>query len=500
MSSKYNVEPPPTAKVILHTTAGDLTLELFGRQTPLTTRNFLQHCLDGYYDGTIFHRLVSGFVLQGGDPTGIGSGGESIYADVNGEKVAAPGQGGVFKDEFHSRLRFDRRGLLGMANEGKDGNGSQFFFTLGATPELQNKNTMFGRVVGDTVFNLVKMGEADVTEGSERPLYPEKIVGAEVLINPFEDMAKRDIKTKRAAVEERKKEVKPKRKVGKAMLSFADEEDFAPLAKKPKLGSAGKADPKELNDTRLQGASKEKKAKLESRREQPSSSKPQSSKREESESPSESEDEEEDESARRTKVLSETERQIAELKASMRRNGAATSAPKEEKKSAFESIMPENAIRGRQKSSKKSTDKDTSALSLYNQFKAELDTALSDQETADEDLDPKANPTGDANTAKPKSAADDEDANLCDLHFIPNCMSCAKWKDEVENEDEDDDDDWFNRKLTFAKDRLGKNLEWKKKNEEISVIDPREKERELGIKPPKAGYSRDRKSEWVGRG
>jgi len=498
MSSKYNVEPPPTAKVILHTTAGDLTLELFGRQTPLTTRNFLQHCLDGYYDGTIFHRLVSGFVLQGGDPTGTGTGGESIYADVNGEKVAAPGQGGVFKDEFHSRLRYDRRGLLGMASEGKDGNGSQFFFTLGAAPELQNKNTMFGRVVGDTVFNLVKMGEADVAEGSERPLYPEKILGAEILINPFEDMVKRDIKTKRAAVEERKNEAKPKRKAGKAMLSFADEEDFTPLAKRPKLVSAGKADAKQLNEADQPGASKEGRSRLEPRREPSSGSKAQSSKREASASSSESEDEE-DESARREKLLSETERQIAELKASMRRNGAATAAPKQEKKSAFESIMPDTATRGRQRSGK-SANKGTSAMSLYNQFKAELDTAPSAHETTDEDLDPEADPKGDANGAKPTSAADDEDANLCDLHFIPNCMSCAKWEEEDDNDDDEDDDDWFNHKLSFAKDRLGKDLEWKRKNEEISVIDPRQKEKELGIKPPKGGYSRDRKPEWVKRG
>src|ERR1700761_2831956 len=182
MASVYNLEPQPTAKVVLNTTSGDITLELFAKQTPLASRNFLQHCLDGYYNGTIFHRLVSNFIIQGGDPTGTGSGGISAIND-----------GEPFQDEFHSRLKFNRRGLLGMANEGKDSNGSQFFLTLGATPELQGKNTLFGRVEGDTIYNLMKMAEAELVEGegSERPLYPTKVTGAELLVNPFEDMVVR---------------------------------------------------------------------------------------------------------------------------------------------------------------------------------------------------------------------------------------------------------------------------------------------------------------------
>src|SRR4051812_17511818 len=130
MAAVYNLEPQPTAKVVLQTTSGDIQLELFAKQTPLASRNFLQHCLDGYYDGTIFHRLVPGFIVQGGDPTGTGFGGESIY------------DGAPFADEFHTRLKWNRRGLLGAANGGgSDDNGSQFFFTLGETPELQGKNT-----------------------------------------------------------------------------------------------------------------------------------------------------------------------------------------------------------------------------------------------------------------------------------------------------------------------------------------------------------------------
>nr|4R3F_A Chain A, spliceosomal protein CWC27 [Thermochaetoides thermophila DSM 1495] len=200
-STIYNLEPQPTGAVIIHTTQGDLKVELFAKQTPLTCRNFLQHSLDGYYDGTIFHRLVPGFIIQGGDPTGTGHGGESIYDGgafsgdldpwpMDQRKGHNAGPMGVnFKDEFHSRLKFNRRGLLGMANEGApDTNGSQFFFTLGKAEELNNKNTLFGRVAaGDTIYNLMKWGEAELIEGTERPQYPVKITNIEILLNPFPD-------------------------------------------------------------------------------------------------------------------------------------------------------------------------------------------------------------------------------------------------------------------------------------------------------------------------
>lgn len=134
--------------------------------------------MEGYYNGTIFHRVVKGFIAQGGDPNGDGTGGESIYGEP-------------FKDEFHSRLRFARRGLVAMANGGeRDDNGSQFFFTLGETMELQNKHTIFGKVTGDTIFNMLKLEDADI-DGNERPLFPYKISKTEILLNPFDDIEPR---------------------------------------------------------------------------------------------------------------------------------------------------------------------------------------------------------------------------------------------------------------------------------------------------------------------
>ncbi|KAB7494501.1 Peptidyl-prolyl cis-trans isomerase CWC27-like protein [Armadillidium nasatum] len=148
MSNIYIQEPPTEGKILLTTSAGDIDIELWSKEAPKACRNFVQLCLEGYYNDTIFHRVVPKFIVQGGDPTGTGTGGESIYD-------------GPFKDEFHSRLRFVRRGLVAMANAGPNDNGSQFFFTLGPCPELQNKHTIFGKIAGDTIYNLPRFEEGE---------------------------------------------------------------------------------------------------------------------------------------------------------------------------------------------------------------------------------------------------------------------------------------------------------------------------------------------------
>uniref|UniRef100_A0A2K5Y7W3 Spliceosome-associated protein CWC27 homolog n=1 Tax=Mandrillus leucophaeus TaxID=9568 RepID=A0A2K5Y7W3_MANLE len=184
-------------QVLLKTTAGDIDIELWSKEAPKACRNFIQLCLEAYYDNTIFHRVVPGFIVQGGDPTGTGSGGESIY-------------GAPFKDEFHSRLRFNRRGLVAMANAGSHDNGSQFFFTLGRADELNNKHTIFGKVTGDTVYNMLRLSEVDIDD-EERPHNPHKIRSCEVLFNPFDDIIPREIKRpKKEKPEEEVKKLKPK--------------------------------------------------------------------------------------------------------------------------------------------------------------------------------------------------------------------------------------------------------------------------------------------------
>ncbi|KAG5878478.1 hypothetical protein JTB14_003165 [Gonioctena quinquepunctata] len=119
---------------IIHTIFGDIHLKLFIKDTPKTVENFCVHSKNGYYNGHIFHRVIKGFMIQTGDPTGNGTGGESIW-------------GGEFEDELRPHLKHDRPYTVSMANAGPNTNGSQFFITLTPTPWLDNKHTIFGRVV-----------------------------------------------------------------------------------------------------------------------------------------------------------------------------------------------------------------------------------------------------------------------------------------------------------------------------------------------------------------
>ncbi|XP_035758161.1 spliceosome-associated protein CWC27 homolog [Egretta garzetta] len=202
--------------VLLRTTAGDIDIELWSKEAPKACRNFIQLCMEDHlhvfniYNNTIFHRVVPGFIVQGGDPTGTGSGGDSIY-------------GAPFKDEFHSRLRFNRRGLVAMANAGPHDNGSQFFFTLGRADELNNKHTIFGKVTGDTIYNMLRLAEVEVDK-EERPLSPHKIRSSEVLFNPFDDIVPRpNRKLKKDKPEEEIKKSKVKGTKNFNLLSFGEE-------------------------------------------------------------------------------------------------------------------------------------------------------------------------------------------------------------------------------------------------------------------------------------
>merc|ERR1712098_547235 len=205
--------------------------ELWSRECPKACRNFIQLCLEGYYDKTKFFRVVPDFIVQGGDPTNSGHGGESVW-------------GKPFKDEFHGRLRFVRRGLVAMANSGKDDNGSQFFFTLAPTRELQNKHTIFGKVVGDTIYNMIRLSEGHLEDG-ERPKYPHKFIRTRVLINPFNDITPRE--TIQQEVEQHSKKSKPQSKMKATkdfkLLSFGEEaedeeEDLNTVAKKKGKGKS----------------------------------------------------------------------------------------------------------------------------------------------------------------------------------------------------------------------------------------------------------------------
>ncbi|XP_063300500.1 peptidyl-prolyl cis-trans isomerase-like 1 isoform X1 [Pelobates fuscus] len=144
--------PPDTwnpSHVILETSMGTITLELYWLNAPKTCKNLAELARRGYYNGTKFHRIIKDFMVQGGDPTGTGRGGASIY-------------GKQFEDEIHPDLKFTGAGILAMANAGPDSNGSQFFLTLAPCQWLDGKHTIFGRVSqGMGTLNRLGMVETD---------------------------------------------------------------------------------------------------------------------------------------------------------------------------------------------------------------------------------------------------------------------------------------------------------------------------------------------------
>jgi len=152
-------------EAVLRTTAGDIAIRLYGDECPKTVENFLTHAKNGYYDGIIFHRVIKGFMLQTGDPKGDGTGGESIW-------------GGEFEDEFVDKLKHNLPYTVSMANAGPNTNGSQFFITVAATPHLDNKHTVFGRVtLGQDVCNNI---ENTKTDKFDTPLSTIKILSIDI--------------------------------------------------------------------------------------------------------------------------------------------------------------------------------------------------------------------------------------------------------------------------------------------------------------------------------
>ena len=129
--SAVNLSAGDNPSAVIKTSMGDITLELYAEQAPASVENFISYANSGFYDGTIFHRVIADFMAQGGDPTGTGRG----------------GPGYRFEDEFHPQLRHDKPGILSMANAGPNTNGSQFFITHVPTPWLDNRHSVFGQVI-----------------------------------------------------------------------------------------------------------------------------------------------------------------------------------------------------------------------------------------------------------------------------------------------------------------------------------------------------------------
>ncbi len=154
--------------VVLETNQGAIEIKLMPEVAPKACENFTKLAEKGYYNGLIFHRVIKGFMIQGGDPTGTGGGGESIW-------------GKPFADEADQKVQFDSPGLLAMANAGPNTNGSQFFITTAKTPWLNGKHTIFGKVVSG--YDVVEKIENSPTGRNDRPKSEQKIVKAYLKTN-----------------------------------------------------------------------------------------------------------------------------------------------------------------------------------------------------------------------------------------------------------------------------------------------------------------------------
>jgi len=163
VAAEWKVKEPIT--VVLETTQGDVVIELMPSVAPLAVANFVTHIEEGYYDGLTFHRVIPGFMIQGGDPQGSGRGGKSIW-------------GRPFPDEFSTDVRFDEKGLLAMANAGPGTNGSQFFITTSTPRHLNDNHTIFGKVISG--YEIVEAIENVQTGRGNKPVEDQKIIKAYV--------------------------------------------------------------------------------------------------------------------------------------------------------------------------------------------------------------------------------------------------------------------------------------------------------------------------------
>ncbi|EAR87628.1 peptidyl-prolyl cis-trans isomerase, cyclophilin-type protein (macronuclear) [Tetrahymena thermophila SB210] len=158
--------------VTLHTTHGELKIEVFCEKTPNAAKNFLALCARGDYNGTIFHRNIKGFIIQGGDPTNTGKGGQSIY-------------GKPFNDEIKEDIKHDKRGMLSMANSGPNTNLSQFFILYSKQNHLNGSYTIFGKVIDG--WEALDLMEKEPIDANDRPLNEIKINKVTIHANPIAD-------------------------------------------------------------------------------------------------------------------------------------------------------------------------------------------------------------------------------------------------------------------------------------------------------------------------
>ncbi|KAJ3415919.1 hypothetical protein HDV05_003760 [Chytridiales sp. JEL 0842] len=382
MSYTYVTEPPTKGKVVLKTTKGDLEIELWPKEAPKAVRNFVQLCMEGYYDDTIFHRVVKGFIVQGGDPTGTGEGGESIYN---------------------------------------------------------------GPIVGDTIYNLLAMGEAEVDD-DDRPLLPIKITGVDILWNPFEDIeprTTREEKAQKAAMErarlEREAEKnKPKGKKNKSLLSFEDEEEGAdlPIAK-TKIKSSHDL----LSDERLSKTVAVSKDEMKAVSNLPApDAGAKSSKR-----PLKDDDSDDD-------YDSDLDRRKREEELKRRKVSAKKEAPKPTVQDEIQKVQQEiRQIETSRRALKEEQTSKKEAVSMVDSFRKQYlgkATMGKRAKSSEDDLLAQLNSFKSKLFKDPKPTKEDKPEWTCELHGMPGCKSCrSSLEDDLE-----DDVGWMAHELHFKKE------------------------------------------------
>lgn len=233
--------------VRLNTNMGPLNLELFCEQVPKTCENFLKHCVNGYYNGTKFHRSIRNFMIQGGDPTSktgepTGRGGASIWNEK-------------FDDEFHPGLSHTGRGILSMANAGPNSNGSQFFITFRSCKHLDGKHTIFGKLVGG--FETLTEMERIEVDNKDSPIEDIIVQSVQIFVDPYQEaddqlVADRQADTDKLRAE--KEEIAKKKSEAKKQPLKVYREGVGKYLTKPSkkastLTSAGEPDAKKKKDT-----------------------------------------------------------------------------------------------------------------------------------------------------------------------------------------------------------------------------------------------------------
>lgn len=161
--------------VTLQTSHGEIKVELFCETCPKACENFLALCASGYYNNTVFHRNIKNFIIQGGDPSGNGFGGKSIYDDENG-----------FADEISDNIKHDKRGMLSMANNGPNTNKSQFFISYNKFSSLDGKYTCFGRVISG--LETLDLMEREPVDSNDRPLNEITLYQCKIHSNPIAEL------------------------------------------------------------------------------------------------------------------------------------------------------------------------------------------------------------------------------------------------------------------------------------------------------------------------